>query len=238
MCGRFTQTYTWAELVALYGLTQPAMNLQPRYNITPTATIDVLIPRNSDQLELWPMRWGLIPSWWTKTRKELPSTFNARAETITARPMFRDAFRERRCIIPASGYYEWKPTPTGKQPYYISARDGSPLPFAGLWDEWHDPEDGQQIRSCTIIVTDANALTRPIHDRMPVVLVAAQQTAWLASAAAATELLRPAPNEMLQMWPVSRRVNRADNENDPKLINAGTMQSRRRSRQRQSCKRA
>jgi putative SOS response-associated peptidase YedK len=220
MCGRFTQAYTWAELVALYGLTQPAMNLQPRYNIAPTATIDVLIPRNSDQLELWPMRWGLIPSWWTKTRKELPSTFNARAETITARPMFRDAFRERRCIIPASGYYEWKPTPTGKQPYYISARDGSPLPFAGLWDEWHDPEDGQQIRSCTIIVTDANTLTRPIHDRMPVILVAAQQTAWLASAAAATELLRPAPNEMLQMWPVSRRVNRADNENDPKLIEA------------------
>ena len=166
------------------------------------------------------MRWGLIPSWWTKTRKELPSTFNARAETITGRPMFRDAFRERRCIIPASGYYEWKPTPIGKQPYYISARAGSILPFAGLWDEWHDPESGEQIRSCTIIVTDSNALTRPIHDRMPVILVAAQQTAWLASAAAATELLRPAPNEMLQMWPVSRRVNRADNENDPKLIEA------------------
>ena len=132
-----------------------------------------------------------MPSWWTKTRKELPSTFNARAETITARPMFRDAFRERRCIIPASGYYEGKPTPTGKQPYYISARDGSILPFAGLWDEWHDPESGEQIRSCTIIVTDANALTRPIHKRMPVILVGAQQTAWLASAAAATELLRP-----------------------------------------------
>jgi len=104
MCGRFSQAYIWRELVALYGLTQPAMNLQPRYNIAPTATIDVLIPRNSDELELWQMGWGLIPSWWTKTRKELPSTFNARAETVTARPMFRDAFRERRCIISASGY--------------------------------------------------------------------------------------------------------------------------------------
>jgi len=166
------------------------------------------------------MGWGLIPSWWTKTRKELPSTFNARAETVTARPMFRDAFRERRCIIPASGYYEWKPTPTGKQPYYISARDGSILSFAGLWDEWHDLESGQQVRSSTIIVTDANALTRPIHGRMPVILVGAQPTAWLASAAAATELLRPAPDEMLQLWPVSRRVNRAGNENDPKLIEA------------------
>ena len=87
-------------------------------------------------------------------------------------------------------------------------------------DEWHDPESGEEIRSCTIIVTDANALTRPIHDRMPVILVGAQQTAWLASAAAATELLRPAPEEMLQLWPVSRRVNRAGNENDPKLIEA------------------
>jgi len=86
--------------------------------------------------------------------------FQARAETVTGRPMFRDAFRERRCIIPASGYYEWKPTPIGKQLYCISARDGSPLPFAALWDQWHDPESAQQIRSCTIIVTDANALTR------------------------------------------------------------------------------
>ena len=91
---------------------------------------------------------------------------------------------------------------------------------AGLWDEWHDPESGQQIRSCTIIVTDANALTRPIHDRMPVILVGAQQMAWLASAAAAPELLRPPPDEMLQMWPVSRRVNRTGNETDPKLIEA------------------
>src|SRR3974390_2173333 len=106
MCGRFTQAYTWRELVALHGLTQPAMTLQPRYNIAPTATIDVLIPRNSDQLELWQMRWGLVPQWWKKSLKELPSTFNARAETITGRPMFRDAFRERRCIIPAWGYYE------------------------------------------------------------------------------------------------------------------------------------
>ena len=103
----------------------------------------------------------------------------------------------------------WHVRQQPKQPYYISARDGSMLPFAGLWDEWHDPKSGQQIRSSTIIIlTDANAQTRPIHDRMPVILVGAQQTAWLASAAAATELLRPAPDDMLQLWPVSRRVNR------------------------------
>src|SRR6516162_3116024 len=101
MCGRFTQAYTWRELVTLYGLTQPALNLQPRYNIAPTATIDVLIPRNSDQLELWQMGWGLIPSWWTKTRKELPSTFNARfrkASRNIGLPVIVSAHR-----IPGSG---------------------------------------------------------------------------------------------------------------------------------------
>jgi len=103
MCGRFTQAYTWRELVALYGLTKPARNLQPRYNIAPTTPVDVLIPRGTDRLELWPMRWGLIPWWWEKTAREVPSTFNARAETVTGGPMFCNAFRERRCIIPTAG---------------------------------------------------------------------------------------------------------------------------------------
>ena len=132
MCGRFTQAYTWQELVALYRLTVPALNLQPRYNIAPTTTIDAVIPRGGGQLEFVRMRWGLIPSWWKKTAREAPSTFNARAETVAEKPMFRTAFKRSRCVIPASGYYEWKPTPTGKQPYYISARDGSVLSFAGL----------------------------------------------------------------------------------------------------------
>jgi putative SOS response-associated peptidase YedK len=106
MCGRFTQHYTWRELVALYRLTQPAVNLQPRYNIAPTTTIDVIIPRDGDRLELVPMRWGLIPSWWKKTAKEVPSTFNARAETVATKPMFRTAYKRSRCVIPALGYYE------------------------------------------------------------------------------------------------------------------------------------
>jgi putative SOS response-associated peptidase YedK len=217
MCGRFTQAYTWQELVALYRLTVPAINLQPRYNIAPTTTIDVIIPRGADRLELTPMRWGLIPSWWKKTAKELPSTFNARAETVAEKPMFRDAFKRSRCVIPASGYYEWKPTPTGKQPYYISAADGSVLSFAGLWDEWHDIESGEIVKSCTVIVTAANEFTRRVHERMPVVLE--QFEPWLAGAAGA-EVLKPAPEKMLQMWPVSRKVNRVGNESDPTLIDA------------------
>jgi len=217
MCGRFTQAYTWRELVALYRLTQPAVNLQPRYNIAPTTTIDVIIPRDGDRLELVPMRWGLIPSWWKKTAKEVPSTFNARAETVATKPMFRAAFKRSRCVIRASGYYEWKPTPSGKQPYYISARDCSVLSFAGLWDEWHDIESGEAVKSCTIIVTAANAFTRQIHDRMPALLGRGQLAKWL-NGSPAGDVLASAPEDLLQMWPVSRRVNRVGNNDDPTLV--------------------
>jgi putative SOS response-associated peptidase YedK len=219
MCGRFTQAYTWRELVALYRLTQPAINLQPRYNIAPTTTIDAVIPHSGDRFELVRMRWGLIPSWWKKTAKEVPSTFNARAETVAEKPMFRAAFKRSRCVIPASGYYEWKPTSSGKQPYYISASDNSVLSFAGLWDEWQDIETSEPVKSCTIIVTTANAFTRSIHDRMPVLLSGDQLTQWFAGTAGA-ELLRSAADGALQMWPVSRRVNRVGHDADPTLIEA------------------
>ena len=137
MCGRFTNRLTGREIVALYRLAVPATperNLPGRYNICPTDAIDVVIERGG-QVDLVPMRWGLIRSWWKKTAKEVPATFNARAETLAVKPMFRDAFRHNRCLIPASGYYEWLKTPTGKQPYYYTARDGVPLTMAGLWNE-------------------------------------------------------------------------------------------------------
>jgi len=125
MCGRFTNRLTWREIVALYRLAVPVAperNLPARYNICPTDTVDVVVPRNGGR-DLVPMRWGLVPAWWKKRLRDVPSTFNARAETLATKPMFRDAFRSRRCLIPASGYYEWLPTPTGKQPYYYTARD-------------------------------------------------------------------------------------------------------------------
>jgi len=134
MCGRFTNRLTWREIVALYRLTvspTPERNLPARYNICPTQTIDTVIEREGKR-DLVPMRWGLVPSWWKKTAKETPSTFNARAETVAEKPMFRAAFKRNRCLIPASGYYEWEKTSTGKQPYYYTARDGSPLSWAGL----------------------------------------------------------------------------------------------------------
>jgi len=113
MCGRFTQSYTWRELIELYRLTQPAINLRPRYNIAPTTAIDVV--RLADiGPELVPMRWGLIPGWWKTTAKEVPSTLNARAETVAQKPMFRSAFKRTRCMVPASGYYEWRAVDGGK----------------------------------------------------------------------------------------------------------------------------
>jgi putative SOS response-associated peptidase YedK len=219
MCGRFAQGYTWRELVALYRLRQPAAHLRAHYNIAPTARIDVIIAQSADRLELVSMRWGLIPSWWKITDKEVPYAFNTRAETVATNPIFRTAYKCNRCVIPASGYYEWKATRTGKQPYYISARDGSLLSFAGLWDEWHDCETGERARSCTIIVTGASKFTRWIHDRMPVILDSKQVEAWL-SGSPASHLLKPASEGALQMWEVSRRVNRVGNDDDPRLIEA------------------
>ena len=152
-----------------------------------------------------------------KPLKQLPASFNARAESVADKPMFRDAFKRHRCIVPASGYYEWLKRPDGKQPYFISAADGGVLSFAGLWDRWKNPETGEPMTSCTIVVTDANVLTRPIHDRMPVVLDKANIGPWL-NGEAGIELLRPA-EDRLRMWPVSRRVNKTGTaDDDPTLL--------------------
>jgi putative SOS response-associated peptidase YedK len=193
------------ERVELYRLTQPARNLRPRCNIAPTTAIDVVRLADAGP-EPVPMRWGLIPSWWKKTAKEVPSTFNARAETVAEKPMFRLAFKRTRCIVPASGYYEWHAVEGAKQPYFTSAADGTVLSIAGVWDQWKDPETGETISSATLIVTVANDFTRLIHDRMPVLLGEQDHEAWL-TGKAGIEMLRPAPNDLLRMWPVSKRVN-------------------------------
>lgn len=207
MCGRFTAKMTWAEIVALYRLTvdRPPHNLQPRFNVCPTDPIDVVIEQASER-DLVRMRWGLVPWWWSKPLKELrASTFNARAETVATKPFFRDAFKRSRCLIPASGYYEWKATPSGKQPYYFSRTDGEPMTFAGLWDEWKDHATGEKLKSCTMVVTEPNDLAAEIHDRMPVALGRSNFDAWLKDGG--TDLLVPAADGVLQRSPVSMRVN-------------------------------
>lgn len=217
MCGRFAQRYTWRDIEALYGLIGAARNLQAHYNLVPTDAVDAVVPAGGAS-QLVSMRWGLVPAWWKKSLRDMPATFNARAETIADKPTFRDAFQRRRCIVPASGYYEWRKTQGGRQPYFISAAAGGVLSFAGLWDTWRNPQTGEPLTSCTIIVTAANAFTRAVHDRMPVILKPADFAAWLGVAAGAA-LLRPAAEDMLRMWAVSRRVNRAGlGDDDPTLL--------------------
>jgi len=223
MCGRFTYKLTWPEIVKLYELTmdQPARNTQPRYNVCPTDPVDVVLTQEGKRACI-SMRWSLIPYWWNKPLKEMRmATFNARAETVTTKPMFREAFPKKRCLIPASGYYEWQDTPNGKQPYYFTRRDGAPVTIAGLWDRWR-PDRGadERILSCTMIITGPNAFVAEVHDRMPVILEEKDFEPWL-SGEAGTEMLKPAANDLLQRWPVSKRVNssRAPDD-DPTLIEA------------------
>jgi putative SOS response-associated peptidase YedK len=222
MCGRFTRMYTWEELVRLYRLTDPYMisNLQPRYNICPTKEIDVVL-RGDDKRVVMPMRWGLIPGWWSKPLKEFKlATFNARAETIAEKPMFRDSFKKRRCLIPASGYYEWKSTPEGKQPYYFTRRDGQPITIAGLWSNWKDRAAGEDLKSTTMLITEPNKFVAEFHDRMPVILEARDFEQWeRGDVKDAEALMKPAAEDLLQKWAVSKRVNssRADSD-DATLI--------------------
>jgi putative SOS response-associated peptidase YedK len=191
-------------------------NLQPHYNVCPTDTIEAVIERE-EQRELVPMRWGLVPYWWKKTLKELPATFNARVESVADKPMFRDAYKRRRCIVPASGYYEWTKDVGGKQPHYITAKNSPILPIAGLWENWKDPQSGEVVRSCTLIITNANQAMASIHDRMPVILAPENFSDWL-SGKAGLEVLNPAPDEALQSCRVSKRVNKPGNDDDATLI--------------------
>ena len=221
MCGRATYKLTWEEIVALYRLTLGTAphNFQPQFNVCPTTKIDVVIERDGKR-SVERMRWGLIPSWWSKPLKELKlATFNALAETVATKPMFRSAFKRNRCLIPVSGYYEWQDTPDGKQPWYFTARDGSPaLTIAGLWDKWQDKDSDKPLISCTMVITEPNKFVAEVHDRMPVLLAEKDYEPWL-SGKAGLELLKPAAESLLQKWSASKRVNssRAPDD-DPTLI--------------------
>jgi putative SOS response-associated peptidase YedK len=221
MCGRFTNKLTWAEIVALYrlNLQAPPHNLQPKFNGCPTDPIDVVTEKDGKR-DYERMRWGLVPSWWSKPLKEFRlATFNARVETVATKPFFREPFKRSRCLIPVSGYYEWQDTHGGKRPWYFITRDGSPaLTIAGLWDEWRDRSNGETLKSCTMIITAPNQFVAEVHDRMPALLSEKDFAPWL-DGSAGLEVLRPAADDLLQRWPVSKRVNssRAPSD-DPTLI--------------------
>lgn len=218
MCGRFTQNYTWSEVHAFLDVFGTLRNLRPRYNIAPTTDIDVI--RIGEQgRELVTMRWGLVPFFWKKGLKEVPATFNAKAETVAEKPMFREAFRRRRCIVPASGFYEWTGPKTDRQPHLFTAGDGSPmLAFAGLWEKWRNPATGEDVLSCTMIVSGASEWMRPYHDRMPVLLNGPDIDAWLDGSMGQAGL-KPASESALREWPVTKRLNKTGvGDDDPAMI--------------------
>ena len=208
MCGRFSLGAP-IRVGQLFDL--PNWPETPRrYNIAPSQEVPAVIQnREVGGREFRPFRWGLVPSW-AKDPAIGNRMINARSETAATKPVFRKPFRERRCLILADGFYEWKRDGSRKQPYYIKLRDGEPFAFAGLWDHWA-PADGQPLETCTILTTTPNALVQPIHDRMPVILPSSAYGAWLdrtvSDVPTVQALLTPYPADEMIAYPVSTRVN-------------------------------
>jgi putative SOS response-associated peptidase YedK len=211
MCGRFLLLSSGREVAEAFDLTG-FPKLEKRYNIAPTQL--VLAVREGDaRREAVRLRWGLLPPW-SKDARQAP--INARAETVAEKPTFRHALKKRRCLVPASGFFEWRAAGGRKQPYCFRGWGEKPFAFAGLWERWEGP-DGP-VESCAILTTEANALVRPVHERMPVILPERHWQAWLdrdqQDAAALVPLLRPYPSDAMRAYPVSLLVN--DPKNDVK----------------------
>lgn len=219
MCGRFTLFDTAASLAEAFEVAE-VPSLSPRYNIAPSqAVAAVRIPPSGGAREVVLLRWGLIPSW-AKDPSLGDRMINARAETAAGKPAFRSAIRRRRCLVPASGFYEWKRTNGRKQPYYIRRPDGKPFALAGLWESWEGP-GAAAVESCTILTTSANELLLPIHDRMPVIVSPADYDLWLSlgirDPGELSRLFRPFPPEEMTAFPVGTAVNNPKTDS-PELI--------------------
>jgi putative SOS response-associated peptidase YedK len=218
MCGRFQASSAPAELARWFKTTGPLPNVQQRYNAAPSQNLPiVLCGHETGKRRLVILRWGLIPGW-AKDAKIGYSTINAMAETVAIKPAFGDAFVRRRCLVPADGFYEWKQFDAKmKQPYRFIMRDGSPMAFAGLWEQWNDPASGETVRSFTIVTTAPNALCAPIHNRMPVILDPTDYPAWLGEKPALPDelqaLLRPFPAERMEAHMIGPEIGNVRNDN-------------------------
>jgi len=226
MCGRFLLTAPPEVLQELLGLLDDwpayfaAAKLRPRFNVAPGQ--QVLALRHDDEVAgsaAALLKWGLVPSW-AKDAKISSRMINARSETAAEKPAFRAAFKRRRCLVPADGFYEWKRAGKQKQPYCIRMRDDRPFAFAGLWERWEHP-DGAPLETCTILTCEPNEMMAGIHDRMPVILPAAAYQQWLdpgeQEAPRLKSLLRPCPTEEMRAFQVSTRVNSPAND-DPACL--------------------
>jgi putative SOS response-associated peptidase YedK len=222
MCGRFALNETPVKLAEHFDLSGD-LDLSPSWNIAPSSRICSIAADVDGRRHLLRMRWGLIPSW-AKDASIGNKLSNARGETVAEKPSFRSAFKQRRCIIPASGFYEWKSAQGVKQPWYVSLKSGEPMAFAGLWETWHPKDaksEAETITSCCIITTGANALMEPIHDRMPVILDREQWSTWLSPQVHEADKLLPLIHQhdpdAMQAWPVTREVNRVGLRDDAGL---------------------
>jgi putative SOS response-associated peptidase YedK len=215
MCGRYVLNSTPAELVTRFGLDECA-DFSSRYNIPPGTDIPVIRQSPEGKRVLHMLRWGLVPHW-AKDPNIGAKLNNARGETVAEKPSFRDAFKRRRCLIPANGFYEWKAEGKVKQPYYISLRSGETLAMGGLWESWKAP-DGSILRTACIITTAPNEVMEPIHDRMPVIVAPENWQSWLnGMPEEVAGMVTPYRDDALQAWPVSRRVSKTQ-EDDAGLI--------------------
>jgi putative SOS response-associated peptidase YedK len=214
MCGRFKLEAKSGRLAEEFDL-DAEPELIPRYNIAPTQPVlTVVQDRKEPVRHARNMRWGLVPSW-AADLSIGNSLINARSENILEKPAFKEAFRKRRCLIPADGFYEWKRAGAAKQPYHFGRADGGVLAFAGVWDRWKSPQ-GIWIESCSILTTDANALLKDVHDRMPVIVPPEQYAVWLDPAVEDSpdlkQILQPFDARQMKGYPVSKTVNSPNNE--------------------------
>ena len=218
MCGRFTQAMSWHKLHSLYQMPRQApLNLQPRWNGAPTQDFAACRLDAQGARVLTKLRWGLVPAW-APDVKIGARLINARSETVHLKPAFRAAFRRRRCIIPADGWFEWQAEEDGKQPWYITAVNGAPLSFAGLWERWE--KGAEPVETFTILTTAASPALEPIHHRQPSILKAEDFDEWLAPDTQTEWLLalaRRACEGPYKPWRVSKRVNSSRNEG-PDLV--------------------
>jgi putative SOS response-associated peptidase YedK len=217
MCGRYGFEAGQRELLTRFQIEQVVEQLPISFNVVPGMTMPVVVRESPNRLEL--MEWGFLPRW-AKEPRGVRRPINARAETVATTPMFRNAFRSQRCLVPARGFYEWQQTPSGKQPYWIRLPGGELFGFAGLWEAWRD-RHGEEVRSYTIITTAPNELMAPIHNRMPVILPRDAEELWLnpdeTEGERLRELLRPYDASEMEAWPVGRAVNNPRNDS-PELI--------------------
>jgi putative SOS response-associated peptidase YedK len=220
MCGRYTLHHSPRQVEMRFGITQARSIPTERYNIAPTQSVPVIVEGDGARF-LDSMQWGLIPSW-AKEPGIGNKMINARAETLPEKPSFKVALSRRRCLIPADGFYEWKTEGSARQPMHIRRIDGELFAFAGLWEEWKQP-DGTPLRTCTIITTTPNELMEPIHNRMPAILLPEDEGTWLDAALKqpgdVIGLLHPYPAELMEAYLVDRQVNVPGVE-DPALLNS------------------